>query len=68
MVCSIQKQIPDISDEEVYEDFKLFVAEEAPIWFKTKSPEKQKAWFQKKVLSYDRWEMLSEDELIRSLK
>ena len=34
--ASIQKQIPDISDEEVYEDFKLFVAEEAPEWFKTK--------------------------------
>ena len=65
--ASIQKQIPDISDEEVYEDFKLFVAEEAPEWFKTKSPESQRAWFQKKVLSYDRWEMLSEDDFKEKL-
>ena len=66
--ASIQKQIPDISDEEVYEDFKLFVAEEAPIWFKKKSEEKQKTWFQKRVLSYGRWEMLSEEELDKKLE
>ena len=58
--ASIQKQIPDISDEEVYEDFKLFVAEEV-LFGLGKIRKKQKTWFQKRVLSYGRWEMLSEE-------